>query len=134
MPYGFNDDFLGVEDAVDDDATDGGTTYTMLWDVEDITFEYWDSTREIAGEAWVRQWDAEDHEGQLPSRVRMTVEVPHPTRRRETLEFATQTEIHLTDPILMLPPAVFEQIQEHNRAVEELLSEVQDQQNQRRSQ
>lgn len=96
------------EDApIDDDPEEGGIKYTLLEDVEQITFEYWDSTREIAGEAWVRQWDAiNDHEGMLPSRVRITIEVPHPTLDNRTLEFVTQTQVLLVDPLIIVPPDV----------------------------
>lgn len=90
---------------IDDEPEEGGTLYPMLRDVERIRFEYWDPTREIADEAWVDQWDAvNDHEGQLPSRVRITLEVQDPLIERRTLEFSTQTEIFLQNPIEMLPP------------------------------
>ena len=94
------------EDAtIDDKPEEGGTLYPMLRDVERIRFEYWDPTREIANEAWVDQWDAvNDHEGELPSRVRITLEVQDPLLERRTLEFSTQTEIFLQHPIEMLPP------------------------------
>lgn len=94
------------EDAtIDDKPEEGGVLYPMLRDVERIHFEYWDPTREIAGEAWVDSWDAvNDHEGELPSRVRITMEVTDPLIERRTLEFSTQTEIHLQHPIEMLPP------------------------------
>ena len=93
------------DSTIDDEPEEGGTLYPMLRDVERIRFEYWDSSREIADEAWVDQWDAvNDHDGQLPSRVRITLEVQDPLIERRTLEFSTQTEIFLQDPIEMLPP------------------------------
>lgn len=109
-----HDNLVRREDApIDDDPEEGGVLYAMLRDVESVRFEYWDPTREIAGEAWVRQWDAiNDHDGQLPSRVRITLEVQHPLLPRETLEFTTQTEILLQDPLNVLPPDIAEALQE----------------------
>lgn len=109
-----HDNLVRREDApIDDEPEEGGTLYALLRDVEKIRFEYWDPTREIAGEAWVRQWDAiNDHDGQLPSRVRITLEVQHPLLPRETLEFSTQTEIFLQDPLNVLPPDIAEALQE----------------------
>ncbi len=55
----------------------------------------------------MRQWDAiNDHEGMLPSRVRITIEVPHPTLDNRTLEFVTQTQVLLVDPLIIVPPDV----------------------------
>lgn len=102
------------EDApIDDDPEEGGVLYALLEDVERVRFEYWDSTREIAGEAWVDRWDAiNDHDGMLPSRVRITLEVRHPLLPRKTLEFSTQTEIFLTDPLNVLPPDIAEALRQ----------------------
>ncbi len=108
-----HDNIIRREDApIDDDPEEGGIKYTMLRDVQRLRFEYWDSTREIADEAWVDQWDAiNDHDGQLPSRVRITMEVAHPLMERRTLTFSTQTEIMLPDPINVLPPDIAEALQ-----------------------
>jgi type II secretion system protein J len=93
------------DSTIDDEPEEGGVLYPMLRDVVRVRFEYWDPTREIAGEAWIDSWDAvNDHEGQLPSRVRITLEVIDPLIEQRTLEFSTQTEIFLQDPIEMLPP------------------------------
>lgn len=94
---------------IDDDPEEGGTLFVMLPDVERVRFEYWDGTREIAGDAWTRRWEAiNDHDGALPARVRITIEVPHPLMERETLTFVTQTQIFLQTPLDMLPPDIAE--------------------------
>lgn len=96
---------------IDDEPEEGGVKYTLLYDVEDIRFEYWDATREIAGEAWVRSWDAlSEHNGQLPVRVKITLEVAHPLIENETIEFVTQTRLAMPDPLVILPPDVLEAI------------------------
>ncbi len=117
------DNLVRREDApIDADPDEGGVKYTLLEGVTRIRFEYWDSTREIAGEAWVRQWDAiNDHAGMLPSRVRIEVEVEHPLLERETLTFATQTQIHLVDPLIIVPADIADEIRE---AAEALSGEV----------
>lgn len=102
------------EDApIDNDPEEGGVLYTLMHDVEDITFEYWDGTREMGGDAWTRTWDAiGDHEGRLPDRVRITIEVKHPLNDRRTLEFTTQTRVAITEPLIILPPDLVEEINE----------------------
>jgi hypothetical protein len=88
------------EDAPIDARVDrGGVRYVLVEDVEDVTFEYWDGTREIAGDAWVREWKAKDRENILPSRVRITIKVKHPTRQDRTVEIATQTTLSMLEPI-----------------------------------
>lgn len=94
---------------IDDDPEEGGVKYTMIEDVRDIRFEYWDRDMEIAGEAWLRDWDAiQDHGGKLPLRVRITIEVEHPLNDRETLEFSTQAQIAITEPLVIIPPDLLE--------------------------
>lgn len=88
------------EDApLDAHADKGGTVYTLVEDVEDVRFEYWDGTKEIAGEAWAREWDAASHDGLLPSRVRIMLKVKHPLRDDRDITMTTQTVIALTEPI-----------------------------------
>lgn len=92
---------------IDDTPDEGGFVDVLLEDVEDITFEYWDGTREIAGDAWVRQWDAfNDHDGRLPDRVQITLKVPHPINEDRTLEFTTQTQLYLNKPLVVIPQDV----------------------------
>lgn len=102
------------EDApIDNDPEEGGVLYTLMEDVEDITFEYWDGTREIGSDAWTRQWNAlDDYEGVLPERVRITIEVKHPLNDRRTIEFVTQTRVAMTEPLIILPPDLVEEINE----------------------
>ncbi len=93
------------EDAPIDDRPDrGGRLYTVLRDVEDLEFEYWDGDREIAGDAWTRSWDAYgDHEGVLPDRVRVRVEVKNPFGNRDNFTIVGQARIQLRDPLFILP-------------------------------
>lgn len=85
---------------IDGDPEEGGVIYTLLEDVQDIEFEYWRPDREIAGDAWEREWDSRDNTiSELPPRVRITLEIEHPLNDRETWEFSIQSEIHLTSPI-----------------------------------
>ena len=81
------------------DLDKGGTVYTLVEDVEEVRFEYWDGRKEIAGDAWAREWDAASHEGMLPSRVRITLKVKHPLRNDREITMSTQTSIALTEPI-----------------------------------
>ncbi|MBN1946127.1 MAG: prepilin-type N-terminal cleavage/methylation domain-containing protein [Bradymonadales bacterium] len=92
---------------IDDDPEQGGVVYTMLEDVNAIEFEYWRPDREIAGDAWEWEWDTRDNEiTELPPRVRVTIEIPHPVLPRDTLTFSVQSEIHLTQPIGFATPSV----------------------------
>ncbi|MCB9506091.1 MAG: prepilin-type N-terminal cleavage/methylation domain-containing protein [Myxococcales bacterium] len=93
------------EDApIDANPDEGGVMYALLRDVESVEFEYWDPTREIADEAWVAQWDAiNDHEGHLPARVKITIQIKHPLNERVELEFSTQAQVMLQDPLVILP-------------------------------
>ncbi len=61
----------------------GGITQIMAENVTDITFEYWDPTREIGDDGWVKEWDAcqeknsvGDRFPNLPERVKITLEFP----------------------------------------------------------
>jgi type II secretion system protein J len=111
------------EDApIDDKPDEGGVVQVVLEDVERVTFEYWDGDTEIAGDAWVRSWDAiNDNDGKLPERVRITLEVPHPTREGETLTFATQTEIMLIKPLILIPADIAAQNAQTEQAIENAL-------------
>lgn len=95
------------EDVTADDRIDkGGLVYTMLPDVEDIEFEYWDpgtvdlgTFEEIAQGRWVKDWDTTRREqgGRLPTRIRITLTLPAPNNRSEQEVFVTQSEIHVTE-------------------------------------
>ena len=85
---------------IDGDPEEGGTIFVLLEDVKSLEFDYWRPDREIAGDAWEREWDSRDlGVGTLPPRVRVTIEVQDPLTDRKTWEFAIQSEIHLTTPI-----------------------------------
>lgn len=90
----------------DDDLTKGGIIYTMLPEIEDIKFEYWDAGQvelgtfeEVAQGRWVDEWDTTRREfaGRLPTRVRITLELPPSTRASENEKFVTQTQIYVTE-------------------------------------
>jgi general secretion pathway protein J len=99
---------------IDGDMQRGGYLYTLLQDVESLTFEYWNSEREIAGDAWERSWDSTDPGVVgLPPRVRITLEILDPIcqiirndpdrrrceLRRPPLRFTAQADIPLRLPI-----------------------------------
>ena len=117
------DDLVRREQApIDGEPEEGGIIYTLLPDVHSIEFEYWQEDRAIAGESWDPQWDTRDiGVFGLPSRVRITVEIPDPLGSDETYSFSVQSQIHLTEPIGFayqalspddLPPELQEQILE----------------------
>ncbi len=90
----------------DDDLTRGGSVYTMIPEVEDLRFEYWDpgepelgTFREIAQGRWVNDWDTTSRRqaGRLPTRVRITLTLPARGPRDRPLVFVTQTTIEMTE-------------------------------------
>lgn len=102
----------------------GGRLTVALENVKSLRFEYWDPDREVGGEAWVSQWDVKkDDEERLPSRVRITIEVEHPLRPRESLTYSMQANIQLEKPLLLLPADVAEALgqrqRERSQAVED---------------
>lgn len=61
----------------------GGITQVLAEDVTNVKFEYWDPTRKIGDDGWVREWDAcqekntvGDKFPNLPQRVKITLEFP----------------------------------------------------------
>jgi general secretion pathway protein J len=91
----------------DDDLEDGGEVYTMIPDVEEIRFEYWDpgpvrlgTKEEVAEEGkWKDQWDTTKSEfaGRMPTRVRITVVLPPENERSEEKTFQTQAQLETTE-------------------------------------
>lgn len=90
----------------DDDLTRGGVIYTMLEDIEEIEFEYWDAGtaelgtfEEIGQGRWVNSWDTtrREHAGRLPQRIRITLSLPAPGNSRAPEVFTTQTQINTTE-------------------------------------
>jgi hypothetical protein len=87
---------------IDDDITQGGKVYTLIPNIEEIEFEYWDpgevdlGTEEEMGRGrWVDSWDtsSSQYHGRLPFRVRITVTLPPQGPRGKEETFSTQTEI-----------------------------------------
>jgi general secretion pathway protein J len=91
----------------DDDLEDGGEVYTMIPDVEEIEFEYWDpgpvrvgTKEEVAEEGkWKDQWDTTKSEfaGRMPTRMRITVTLPPENERSEEKTFQTQVQLETTE-------------------------------------
>lgn len=86
----------------DDDLTRGGTVHTMIPEIEDIRFEYWDpgepelgTEEEIVDGRWVSDWDTtrRDFAGRLPTRVRITLVLPPQGPRAPSETFTTQTTL-----------------------------------------
>ncbi|TVR04016.1 MAG: prepilin-type N-terminal cleavage/methylation domain-containing protein [Deltaproteobacteria bacterium] len=99
------------ETPIDATPERGGTRFALLAEVQSVTFEYWDGDRTMAGSGWTRSWDASQHEGRLPERVRITVEMPHPHLRNQTMTFRSQAFIHLREPVVIIPASVMESLQ-----------------------
>jgi len=87
---------------IDDDITQGGKVYTLIPNVKEIEFEYWDpgevdlGTEEEMGRGrWVNSWDTRDsqHDDRLPFRVRITITLPAQGPRGQEETFTTQTQI-----------------------------------------
>ncbi len=89
----------------DDDPEKGGVIYTLIDEVEEVEFEFWeegDEGDEEGGGRWSNRWDSRksEHRGKLPSRVRITIEVPVPgTNGKSKRTFTTQAPI-VMDKIL----------------------------------
>jgi len=92
------------EDApIDDDPQKGGTIMTLLENVESFRLEYWDDQKagvSVGSDGWVDEWDSEsaDQAKRLPSRVKITIEIPNP-RGSGNSTFTTQAEIHMIQSI-----------------------------------
>lgn len=91
-----------IDTTYDDDITEGGEVYTLVPNVEDVEFEYWDpgdielGTEEELGQgSWTRTWDTSqrEHYKRLPTRVKITITLPAQGPRGEEETFTTQTRI-----------------------------------------
>jgi hypothetical protein len=98
-----NKELVRREDSsLDDDVEDGGVIYTLIDNVERVKFEYWEEGNdgdEEGGGKWVSSWDSRrfGERGKLPSRVKMTIEVPiNGTKGDNTRTFVTQAPIMMT--------------------------------------
>ena len=82
---------------IDDDYEEGGRALLLLSNVRELTFEYWEPTKE----QWLEKWDAEGsdpvQQNKLPGRVRIKMTVVMDEGVEQT--FTTQTKIWLPAPI-----------------------------------
>jgi hypothetical protein len=80
---------------LDDNFEEGGRALVLMPYVRELTFEYWDSTKE----EWAEKWDAQGSEraGTLPDRVRITVIAMMEDGQEQ--RFVTQTKLHLLKPL-----------------------------------
>ena len=79
---------------IDDDFEEGGRVLTLLPDVRDLEFQYWDPQKED----WVDKWDAAGNElNRLPTRVRIEVVAVMDDGREQT--FVTQSKLWLVTPL-----------------------------------
>ena len=79
---------------LDDDFEEGGREQTLLPDVRDIEFQYWDPQKE----AWVEKWDAAgDQLNRLPARVRIEFTAVMDDGREQT--FVSQSRLWLLTPL-----------------------------------
>lgn len=87
---------------IDDDITKGGKVYTLIPEIEEVEFEYWDpgeveiGTEEEMGRGeWKDSWDTENrrYHNRLPHRIRITVTLPPLGPRGEEQTFSSETQI-----------------------------------------
>jgi general secretion pathway protein J len=79
---------------LDDEFEEDGREQTLLPDVRELEFEYWDPTKE----AWSEKWDAASDElDRLPQRVRIKVVAVMDDGREQT--FTTQSRLWLQAPL-----------------------------------
>lgn len=79
---------------LDDDYEEGGRVLTLLPDVRDLEFQYWDPQKE----AWQDKWDAQGSElNRLPARIRIEMVVVMDDGREQT--FTTQSRLWLLAPL-----------------------------------
>jgi general secretion pathway protein J len=80
---------------IDDEPDRGGRRDLVADHVTRLSFRYWDRRRKD----WVRDWNTRDSDraNELPSRVRIELEVEQPSGKRET--FTTQARVAITTPL-----------------------------------
>ena len=73
-----------------------GRTQTLLPDVSELQFEYWDDT----SQDWKESWDTESAatQNRLPSRVKIHFTVKVEPDLDEEQKFVTQTRLFLVTP------------------------------------
>lgn len=113
------------EAPIDERPERGGRITEVLEDVRRIRFEYWDPEREISDDAWVNQWDvSKERDETLPSRVRIELEVEHPTKPRQTLSYRMEAELQLQEPLLLLPADVAKRLAQERRAEDDAIEDA----------
>ena len=67
--------------------------------VKDLKIEYWDESREVGDNAWVRTWFSHENELEplLPARVRITLELEMPDEG-EPIRYMTQAAPQIRRP------------------------------------
>lgn len=94
------------DSSLDDDVEDGGVIYTLIDDVEEVKFQYWEQGSEgdeEGGGRWISDWDSRKStfKGKLPSRVKISVVVlAEGTDGKGRRTFTTQAPIvmdHMLD-------------------------------------
>lgn len=82
---------------LDDNFDEGGRPLVLLSDVRELTFEYWDASKED----WLEKWDTKGSDpaqaSKLPVRVR--IKLVAVMADDEPMTFMTQTKIWLPTPI-----------------------------------
>lgn len=82
---------------LDDNFEEGGRALVLLSDVRELSFEYWDVTKE----EWLDKWDAQggdaNQAAKLPARVRLKLTTVMADGEQQT--FVTQTKLWLLAPI-----------------------------------
>jgi len=80
---------------IDDEPDRGGRRDLVADHITRLSLRYWDRKRKD----WVRDWSTRDSErlNELPSRVRIELEVEQPNGKRET--FTTQARVAITAPL-----------------------------------
>jgi general secretion pathway protein J len=103
VEYGVERDPATGEDALfrreklhlDDEPDRGGRKALVADHVDKLELRYWDRVRR----EWLREWSTRSSErlNELPTRVRITLEVRQPDGKRQT--FSTQARVALTAPL-----------------------------------
>lgn len=113
------------EAPIDERPERGGRITEVLENVKRIRFEYWDPDREISDDAWVNQWDVKRQQDEkLPSRVRIQLEVEHPTKPRNTLYYQMEAQLQLQDPLLLLPADVARRLSQQRRQQDDAIEDA----------
>ena len=85
---------------IDNRPKHGGYIYQVMKGVKDLKIEYWDESREVGDNAWVRTWFSHENELEplLPARVRITLELEMPDEG-EPIRYMTQAAPQIRRPV-----------------------------------